>query len=106
MTIASRFLPRPEGGATLRLTIDGETMIARPGDSVAAAVLAHSGDAFRHTATGEVRTAFCMMGVCFDCLIEIDGQPNSQSCMIAVRDGMVLRRPSGLRQLIETTADV
>jgi predicted molibdopterin-dependent oxidoreductase YjgC len=40
-----------------------------------------------------------MMGVCFDCLIEVDGRPNVQGCMIAVRDGMAVRRQRGLRNL-------
>jgi hypothetical protein len=32
------------------------------------------------------------MGVCFDCLAEIDGIPNRQSCMVEVRPGMRIRR--------------
>jgi predicted molibdopterin-dependent oxidoreductase YjgC len=35
------------------------------------------------------------MGVCFDCLMEIDGVPNQQACMIRVRDGMKVRRQHG-----------
>lgn len=35
---------------------------------------------------------YCMMGVCFGCLAEIDGEPNRQGCMTQVRDGMVVRR--------------
>lgn len=99
MKIASRFLIRPDPGATVQLTLDGEPITARPGDTVAAALLAHSGEATRQSAKGAERTAFCMMGVCFDCLVEVDGLPNSQGCMIPVRDGMVLRRQVGLRKL-------
>lgn len=36
-----------------------------------------------------------MMGVCFECLVEIDGIPNRQACMIPVREGMVVRRQKG-----------
>ena len=97
MTIASRFQPRPEGA--VRLTLDGVPIRAHTGDSVAAAVLAQSGNATRQTAKGTSRAAFCLMGVCFDCLMEIDGQPNVQACQTAVRDGMVLRRQNGLRGL-------
>jgi predicted molibdopterin-dependent oxidoreductase YjgC len=42
-----------------------------------------------------------MMGVCFDCLIEIDGVPNRQACLTAAVDGMVIRRQRGARQLTE-----
>ncbi|WP_415184509.1 (2Fe-2S)-binding protein [Phaeovulum sp.] len=100
MKIASRFLARPEAARAIKLTLDDQPITAHPGDTVAAALLAHSGDAARHTVKGAPRTAFCMMGVCFDCLVEVDGRPNVQGCMIAVRDGMVLRRQHGLRPLI------
>ena len=99
MTVASRFLTRPDAAVAVHLTVDGERLTARPGDTVAAALLAHSGAAFRQTAKGSDRTAFCMMGLCFECLVEVDGRPNMQGCMVAVRDGMVLRRQQGLRTL-------
>jgi predicted molibdopterin-dependent oxidoreductase YjgC len=41
---------------------------------------------------GESRGPFCLMGVCFDCLTEIDGRPTMQSCLVTVREGMVIRR--------------
>lgn len=100
MKIDSRFLKRPDAAAvTVSLTLDGETVLAQAGDTVAATLLAHSGVASRETGKGSPRTAFCMMGVCFDCLIEVDGSPNVQGCMVQVRDGMVLRRPRGFRAL-------
>ena len=103
MKIDSRFQTRLN--ATINLTVDGEPMFAQSGDTVAAALLAHSGDASRESGNGSPRTAFCMMGVCFDCLIEIDGRPNVQSCMTQVREGMVLRRLSGFRKLNGSTDD-
>ncbi len=106
MKIVSRFLTPPDPGAAVHLTLDGAPVTARAGDTVAAALLAHSGDAQRHSARGAPRTAFCMMGVCFDCLIEVDGQPNCQACLTPVRDGMVLRRQRGLRALAGGSADV
>jgi predicted molibdopterin-dependent oxidoreductase YjgC len=38
-----------------------------------------------------------MMGVCFDCLVVIDGRPNQQACMVTVRDGMRVERQQGAR---------
>lgn len=107
MRVDSRFLSRPDNtAATIRLTLDGEPLLAHPDDTVAAALLAHSGNASRESGKGAPRTAFCMMGVCFDCLIEVDGRPNVQACMVQVREGMVLRRPRGLRTLSGDTDDV
>lgn len=99
MNIASRFQTPPEQGASVQFTLDGEQVMAPVGTSLAAALLAHSGEASRETANGAGRTAFCMMGVCFDCLVEVDGTPNAQACMTLVRDGMNVRRQIGLRGL-------
>ncbi len=33
-----------------------------------------------------------MMGVCFECLVEIDGVPNRQGCLRNVTEGMRIRR--------------
>jgi NADH dehydrogenase/NADH:ubiquinone oxidoreductase subunit G len=40
-----------------------------------------------------------MMGVCFECLVEIDGAPARQSCLIPVRDGMIVKRQIGAAHL-------
>ena len=45
------------------------------------------------------RGPFCMMGVCFDCLVEIDGVPNVQGCMTPVREGMQVRAIQGKARL-------
>lgn len=45
--------------------------------------------------SGAARSAFCGMGTCFDCLVEIDGQPNMQACLTTIRDGMNIRTQGG-----------
>ena len=66
------------------------------GMTVAAAVLQAGAGATRLTAVKlEPRAPFCHMGVCFECLMEIDGVPNQQACMIQVREGMMVRRQNG-----------
>jgi D-hydroxyproline dehydrogenase subunit gamma len=85
----------------VRLSFDGVVILARHGDSVAAALLAAGVGAFRATpVSGVPRAPYCMMGVCFDCLVEIDGVGNRQACLIPVRDGMVVRRQTGARALL------
>jgi hypothetical protein len=74
---------------TIAVTIDGEPFSARPGDTVAAALLASGRVALRSTpVTGAPRGPFCMMGVCFDCLVTIDDAPNQQACLVLVAPGM------------------
>jgi D-hydroxyproline dehydrogenase subunit gamma len=93
------FSRRPEPqAAMLRLTVDGVVVLAQPGDSVAAAMLAADILACRDTAvSGAPRAPYCMMGVCFDCLVAIDGVPNRQACLTPVRDGMQVVRQRGPR---------
>jgi len=84
--------------AEVAIVIDGEPYAARAGDSVAAALLASGRAAARTTAVRrEPRGPFCLMGVCFDCLVTIDGRPAQQACAIAVAPGMHIdtQQPQG-----------
>ncbi|MFX0541275.1 (2Fe-2S)-binding protein [Roseovarius sp. S4756] len=101
MNVVSRFQAPPEPGALVEFDFEGTPVSAPAGASVAAALLAHSGAPTRQTAGGAARTPYCMMGVCFDCLVEIDGRPNVQACMTPVREGMIVKRQIGLRKLAE-----
>jgi predicted molibdopterin-dependent oxidoreductase YjgC len=78
------------------ITFEGAAVRAREGDSVAAALLAAGHLVFRETpVSGAPRGPFCMMGACFDCLVEIDSQPARQACMVRVAEGMRVRRQHG-----------
>lgn len=80
-------------GPTISFTFEGRPLVAAAGDTVASALMLAGETAVRTTpVTGSARGPFCLMGICFDCLVEIDGEPNRQACMIPVRDGMVVRR--------------
>ena len=87
------------GGATVTVTIDGETAVVPAGWTVAAAVLARGGTSRTTPVSGAQRAPYCMMGVCFDCLMEIDGVPNRQACLIAVAEGMRIRQQTGAREV-------
>jgi predicted molibdopterin-dependent oxidoreductase YjgC len=96
-----RRLPDAQAGA-VPVTIDGRPFAAHPGDSVAATMLAAGIRACRKTpVSGAERGPFCMMGVCFDCLVTIDGRPNQQGCLVPVRDGMRIERQSGARPAVD-----
>lgn len=94
------FLRINPAAATLRLTFEDQEITATEGDSVAAALLAAGISHIRDTPVGATpRAPFCLMGTCFDCLVEIDGTPNRQACLTPVRDGMRIRRQHGARSL-------
>jgi D-hydroxyproline dehydrogenase subunit gamma len=85
-------------GGRIAISIDGKSVEARAGDSVAAAMLAAGMHHCRTTAvSGENRAPYCMMGVCFDCLVTVDGIGNRQGCLIEVRNGMRIETQRGRR---------
>ena len=89
-----RFTSRGGDAALVNVTFEGKPCAVPAGKTVAAALLgdAHAGYTSIHPLTGERRAPFCMMGTCFECLVEIDGQPNRQACLTIVREGMDIKR--------------
>ncbi|MEE9332815.1 MAG: (2Fe-2S)-binding protein [Granulosicoccaceae bacterium] len=80
---------------------EGQQLTAETGDSVAAALLLANNRMFRTTpVSGSARGPLCMMGICFDCLVEIDGVGNQQACMVEVRQGMKIKRQDGALDLL------
>lgn len=76
--------------------IDGEPYTARAGDTVAAALLAAGRLATRSTSiSGAGRGPFCMMGVCFDCRVVVDGRSSDPGCQIPVAPGMRIDTQAG-----------
>jgi len=88
-----------ETGESIELKVDGKPIRARAGDTVAAAMLAAGVDRFRTTPVSDSpRAPYCLMGVCFDCLVTIDGVGSRQACLVPVRDGMTVETQLGKRE--------
>jgi len=85
---------------TVTLRFEDELISVPAGTSVAAALLLKGAGNFRTTPVkSSPRAPYCMMGVCFECLVEIDGKPSRQACLTTVSDGMVVRRQQGASEL-------
>jgi predicted molibdopterin-dependent oxidoreductase YjgC len=83
------FLRLHDSRPLVEIRVDGRPVLAREGESVAAALLAAAVSTFRRSArSGSERGAYCGMGACFECLVMIDGRPNVQSCLVPVVAGM------------------
>jgi predicted molibdopterin-dependent oxidoreductase YjgC len=84
------------------IDIDGDSVAAEPGETVAA-VLLRQGEPWSrlNSATGAKRAPYCMMGVCFDCVAEVDGIGSVQTCLTTVRDGMRVVRQTGERRIVK-----
>jgi aerobic-type carbon monoxide dehydrogenase small subunit (CoxS/CutS family) len=64
------------------ITFDGRPVAAEPGQTIAAALVAAGVLAWRTTRnTGAPRGVFCGIGVCFDCLVTVNGQPSVRACL-------------------------
>ena len=88
-----------DAGTAVALTVDGKPVRARRGDTVAAALLSAGIEHCRTTpVTGAPRAPYCLMGVCFDCLVTIDGVGNRQACLVPVREGMKVETQHGKRE--------
>jgi hypothetical protein len=87
--------------ADLIIEIDGVSTAAETGESVAAVLLRQAEVWSRLTpVTQHKRAPYCMMGVCFDCLAEVDGVPSVQTCLKPVCQGMRVARQIGRRRLV------
>lgn len=82
-----------ELSATVTAFLDDAPLCVAAGETVAAALLIAGVPVF-HAAPryGSPRGPHCMIGNCYDCLVEIDGMPYRQACLTIVADGMRIHR--------------
>jgi predicted molibdopterin-dependent oxidoreductase YjgC len=96
------FKPMTEVAAsrTVDLYVDGRLIQANPDQTLALALMQAGVSPIRYTAvSGAPRAPLCLMGVCFDCLVQVDGRANVQACMVQVSAGMKVVLQHGARAL-------
>lgn len=87
----------PSKPLMVEVNFNGSALQVPAAASVAAALLAAGVKRFRSSpVSGNARAPYCMMGVCFDCLLEVDGIPNRQGCLVSLRAGMRIRTQDSL----------
>lgn len=79
-------------GPKLAFSFEGRTIQGFAGESVAAALL-RAGIAGTRMApqAGEPRGYYCGMGVCWECVVEIEGEGTARGCLYPAREGLVVR---------------
>lgn len=86
---------------TVQIEFEGASLSVPAGVSLAAALLVSGVTHTRESAvSGRPGAPYCMMGVCFECLVEVDGQANCQACLLPVRAGMRVLRQRGARDCL------
>ena len=82
------------------LYYNGQPLEAYEGEPVASALMNAGIRVFRTTARRkETRGIFCAIGRCTDCMMIVDGVPNTRTCVTYVRDGMRVEKQEGLSAL-------
>jgi predicted molibdopterin-dependent oxidoreductase YjgC len=79
-------------GQPVTIVVDGRAIATFAGVPLGAVLHAHDA-VLRHVPDGGApRGVFCGMGVCFDCLVRVDGRSDVRACVTPVRDGMRVER--------------
>lgn len=90
-------LGEKEPGKSITIKVDGESVAAYEGETIAAALMATGKKVFRHTPKkGEPRGYFCGIGRCTDCCMTVNGIPQIRTCITPVEDGMEVETQNGL----------
>lgn len=72
----------------IKITVDGAEWSMPAGITIAAAFTRRGQPGWRRTRLrGEPRGVSCGIGVCFDCLVTVDGRPSLRACLVEARDG-------------------
>lgn len=80
-------------GKGFEISVDGQPVLAYPGETLATVMLCAGQRSFRTTEKNrEPRGVYCGMGICFDCLVELNGRPNVRACVTVAQPGDRLKR--------------
>ena len=83
-------------GRAFQVTVDGESVTAHQGESVLGVLWASGHKVVRRSPVKrEPRGFLCGMGVCFECLVTVDGRPNVRACLEPARAGMRIETGTG-----------
>jgi len=75
----------------ISFTFNNQKIEAIEGMTIAAAIFATGEKVLRQSRFGgDDRSIFCGIGICWDCVVTVDGVINQRACLIQVSDGMVV----------------
>jgi len=76
----------------ITFTFNDKVYMAKQGDNVSAALSINDIPYNRKTFDNKTpRSSFCHMGICFECLVQIDGVSGIQACKTQVVEGMEIK---------------
>ncbi len=92
-------LPAIERGHPISLQVDGQLVSAYEGETIAGVLFAEGRRILRRTMKDRrPRSIFCGIGICYDCLVTVNGVPNVRACLTPVTEGMVVETQTRVSQ--------
>lgn len=94
--MSQRVVKNVERPAPVEILVNGKTVTAYAGESLATALIASGTLTLSRDSSGRARSPFCNMGVCFDCMVVVEAATDSnaaaagrvRACLTAVRPGL------------------
>jgi aerobic-type carbon monoxide dehydrogenase small subunit (CoxS/CutS family) len=87
-------------GRRFEIEVDGEKLTAYEGETIAAVLLAAGIRTCRTTGgRKQPRGLYCGIGLCHECMMVIDGVPNTRSCQTFAYPGCRVETQEGLGEL-------
>jgi hypothetical protein len=81
------------------ISYEGETLAVTDGQTIAAALIASGRTGWRQTRVrGESRGFFCGIGVCFECLVTVNGTRSVRACLVTAEPGDVVASERGVER--------
>ncbi len=71
---------------------EGKKLTAFDGETIASALLRSGEIFFRESKKHNYRGPFCMIGICFECLVDVDQMQSIQACQVIVKNNMQVKR--------------
>lgn len=88
---SSNLLPAVQRGKAIKITVDGKSMEANEGETIATVLLSAGIQTFRFSQKNKTpRGIYCGMGICYECLVTVDGVHAVRACVTPIVDGMVI----------------
>jgi hypothetical protein len=78
----------------MRITVDEEAFTGEAGQTIAGVLLAAGRRSWRRAPSGAPRGLFCGIGVCFDCLVTVNGVRDVRACRRRAREGDIVTTQS------------
>jgi aerobic-type carbon monoxide dehydrogenase small subunit (CoxS/CutS family) len=93
VSLATRLGESGGEGRAFTFHVDGEAVLAYPGETIGAALLAAGWRGLRRTSRrGDSRGLYCVMGVCWECVVRVEGR-SVRACVAMASPGLIVETP-------------